>query len=51
MVLSDDCLKHETHVKYFKMHTVYKAEYIYIRGEFNKFPNVFVYAFKIVVDS
>ena len=25
--------------------------YIYIRGEFNKFPDFFVEAFKIVVDS
>ena len=25
--------------------------YIYIRGTFNKFPNFFVLAFKIVVDS
>ena len=25
--------------------------YIYIRGEFNKFPDVFIQAFKIVIDS
>ena len=30
---------------------IYIYIYIYIRGAFNKFPDFFVQAFKIVVDS
>ena len=28
-----------------------KSEFFYVRGAFNKFPDIFVPAFKIVVDS
>ena len=33
------------------MHSELHTSYVYIRGAFNKFPDFFVQAFKIVVDS
>ena len=31
--------------------SLFSSIYIYIRGAFNKFPDFFVQAFKVVVDS
>ena len=45
-LLNTYLLKH-THTHIY----IYIYIYIYIRGAFNKFPDFFVWAFKIVVDS